>query len=151
MGEFEIVDGVADLFGEGAAAAGDMALGEGAAVENNAAVEAVAEAPAITDKTSLDAVRDFINDNPVGQKLWKFASWAGKTVAGASAAFGIMYGLNKAIAENAHQNGNRTALSDYLQQVADSFTNKLKIPFTDELRTEAATEALAFPWIDATK
>lgn len=149
MEEFEIFDGIADLFAEGAEAGGAME-DIGAAVEDNAAVEEVAAAPEIAGPESQGPIRDFITNNPYGQKMWAFAKWAGTTAAGAAAAFAIMYGLNKAAAKNAHESGNRTALSDYLVQVAANF-QKNNLPWTDELRQEAAKDALAFPWIDATK
>ena len=149
MEEFEIYDGIADLFAEGAEAGAAME-DVGAVVEDNAAVEQVAAAPDVAGPESLGPVRDFIANNPYGQKMWSFAKWAFTTAAGAAAAFAIMYGLNKAAAKNAHESGNRTALSDYLTQVEANFV-KNNLPWTDALKQAAAEDALAFPWIDATK
>lgn len=153
MEEFEMLDGVAEMFEGAEAEAAGLELGEAAEVEANAEVEAVAEAPAIEaaeGPSTLDKIRDFIKNNPTGQKLWSFATWAAKTGASASAVFAIMYGLNQAVAKDAHQSGKRTALSQYLTGVQSNWENKLKLPWTDELKQKAATDALAFPWIDAT-
>lgn len=149
MEEFEVLDGIAEMFAEGEAAAGGL-VDVGAAVEESAAVEEVANAPAIEDASSQSGIRNFINNNPYGKALWSFATWSVKNVAAASVAFGIMYGLNKAIATKAHETGSRTTLTDYLKQVKATFVSN-GIPWSDETHTKAANDALAFPWIDSTK
>ncbi|MDP3279768.1 MAG: hypothetical protein Q8M57_01700 [Nitrosomonas sp.] len=149
MDEFEVLDGVAELFADGEAAGADME-NIGAAVEDNAAVEEVANAPAIEDASSQSGIRNFIENNPYGKALWSFAKWSASTAAGASAAFGIIYGLNKAAAAKAHDSGNRTTLTSYLTQVQATYT-KNGLPWNDDTKTKAATDALAFPWIDSTQ
>jgi len=148
--EFELLEGVAELFAEGEAAAAELEAMEAAEVENSVAIEEVASGPAIAEGSTVDAIRNFINTNPYGQALWKFTKWALATTAGASAAFGIMYGLNKAIAQSAHDTGKRKPLSEYLRVVGDNWVNKLHLTWTADIRQHAAEDALAFPWIDAT-
>lgn len=149
MDDFEILDGVANLFEQAEAEAAEFqALN--AEVEDDVGVRSVASGPDIQDASSLSKVQDFIENNKYGQVLWKFSKWAAGTAAGGCAAFGIIYGLNKAAAKNAQESGQRVALSDYLNGVESNF-NKIGIPWTDDLRNTAATDALTFPWIDATK
>jgi hypothetical protein len=149
MDDFEILDGVPELFQQAEAEAAELqALN--AEVEDNEGVRSVASGPDIQDSSSLSKVQDFIENNKYGQMLWKFSKWAAGTAAGACAAFGIIYGLNKAAAKNAQASGERVALSDYLNSVENNF-NKIGIPWTDDLRNTTATDALAFPWIDASK
>jgi hypothetical protein len=155
MEEFEMLDGVAEMFEGAEAEAEGLALSEASEVEASAEVEEVANAPAIEEGAAeapgtLDKIRNFIKNNPTGQKLWSFATWAAKTGASASAVFAIMYGLNQAVAKDAHQSGKRTALSQYLAGVQSNWENKLKLPWSDDLRQKAAVDALSFPWIDAT-
>ncbi len=148
MDEFEVLEGVAELFGD-AVAAGDEVAAEAAAVEDNAAVEGMANSPAIDSVESQGAVRDFIENNPYGSRLWQFSKWLGKTAAGAAAAFAIMYGLNKAAASEAHQTGQRVSLTDYLAKVQQNMI-KNGLAWNDEIKQQAATNALAFPWVDCT-
>lgn len=151
--EFELLDGIPEMFAEAEAGAAEMELGEAAEVEDNAAVAEVADAPAIAegDPGAGQQIRDFINNNPYGRALWSFATWAGSTTATAGAVFGIMYGLNRATAKKAQQTGNRTALSVYLQGVEANWAKLNLGPFTQDQRQKAAEDALAFPWIDATQ
>jgi hypothetical protein len=145
MDELEIEDGVVEAF-EGAAEDGASVENEAAEVEDNAGVNEVANAPDIEGQSNLQAVRDFISNNPYGKVMWGFA----KMVGSASIAFGVMYGLNKALAKNAADSGKRTALSVYIAGVQANL-EKMGQTWTDDLKTTAVTDALAFPWIDASQ
>lgn len=142
--EFEFEEEMADAAIEGAEGAADLAMSEGAEVEENAAIDEMAEAPEAVAENS-NRIKDFVTNNPFGKVMWALA----KTTASAAVAFGIFYGLNKALAGSSHESGKRTALSEYLKGVADNFA-KNGLEFTAEMRQTAATDALAFPWIDAT-
>lgn len=163
--EFELADDVVEVF-EGAQAEGEgLALSEGAEVEQSGAVQDFANGPAIEpapadepapaegqagSSSTVANIRTFIQNNPYANKMWQFAQFAGKNVAAAGIMFGIMYGLNKLIAQKAQTTGNRTALSQYLTGVQQNFqTNGL--PWNDQIKAQAAQDALAFPWIDATQ
>lgn len=148
--EFELGEEVLAAAADAEEAAADVAMGQAAEVEDNAAVQAVAEGPAVEAGSRLADIQAFINDNPYGKALWSFAKFAATTTAGASAVWAIMYGLNKAIAKNAHDTGNRTGLTDYLASVAATYA-KNGLKFTDDLKQKAAEDALAFPWIDSSK
>ncbi len=153
MSEVIIVeDMIPGAIAEGAEAAEVAVEAQAAQVENVAAVQEMAAAPDVAAQAegAQNGIRDYMENNPTGQKLWKFAKWAGSTAVGATAAFGIMYGLNKAIAKNAEQTDHRTALSAYLTQVQATFVQNGLI-WTTELKQQAATDALSFPWIDCTQ
>jgi hypothetical protein len=151
MEEFEVLDGVAEMFEGAEAEAAALELGEAAEVEENVAVADMAEAPAVAEgEGALARVRNFIETNPYGKRLWTFAKWAVKSGAGASAVFGIMYGLNKAVAKDAHEGGKRTALSQYLSGLQANWV-KQGLAWTQDIKQAAAVDALAFPWIDATQ
>jgi hypothetical protein len=145
--EFEMLEGVPEMFEMAEAEAAELQAG--AAVENDAAVREMAAVPDIAAGEQA-AVQQSIATNPYVQKLWDFAKWAGKTTAGASAAFGIMYGLNKAAAEKAQSSGQRTGLSSYLEKAKETFTKK-GLTWTQEQEQKAAEDALSYPWIDATQ
>lgn len=154
MEEFEIVEDVIEAAEDAEAAAGEMAMGEAAAVEEMPAVEEMAEMPEIEAEAgpgALDKFKNFINNNPYGQKLWSFCKLCATSTVTASVMFGVTYALNKAIAQKAKETGNRTALSEYLTAVQNNFTNKLHLNWTEDLRQKAAEAALVFPWIDATQ
>ena len=144
--EFEMLEGVPEMFEMAEAeAAAALEMGEAAAVEENAAVAEMAEAPALAEgEGALNSVRNFINNNPYASRLWTFAQWAGKTGAGAAAAFGIMMGLNKAVAKDAHESGKRTALSEYLNGVEANF-GKIGLIWTQAAKQTSAPAPLAFP------
>ena len=153
MGEVAIIDEILpNAVAEGAAAAEEAVAVQAAEVADVAAVQEMAAAPEVAAEEggAQNGLRDYIENNPTGQKIWKFAKWAGSTAVGATAAFGIMYGLNKAIAKNAEQTDHRTALSAYLTQVQATFVQNGLI-WTTELKQQAATDALSFPWIDCTQ
>lgn len=152
MDEFELLEGVAEMFTEAEVSA-DSILMEGALVEENEAVAEVANAPAIAadaQLSTLQQIQAFISDNRYGQTMWKFAKSVAGAAVSASIAFAIMYGLNKAVAEKAHNSGNRMALSEYLVEVEANY-KKIGITWNYDLLTQAATDALSYPWIDATK
>ncbi len=171
--EFEFLDGLADLFAEAEAGGEDLALGEGAQVEQSEAVQAFADGPAIAPEaepagapapandpapanepapasSTVANIRAFIQNNPYASTMWQLAKAAGKNVASAGKMFVVMYGLNKLIAQNAQTTGNRTALSQYLASVQQNF-QKNGLPWNDQVKAQAAQDALAFPWIDATQ
>jgi hypothetical protein len=147
--EFEMLDGVAEMFDAAEAEAAALELGEAAAVEENAAVAGMAEGPAV-EEGMAQRVNNFIESNPYANKMWQFSKWAVKAGATASAIFGVTYGLNKAIAKDAHDTGSRTGLSTYLAGLQKNF-QKLGLTFGDDQKQKAAEDALAFPWIDATQ
>lgn len=150
MEEFEILEGVAEMF-EAAEVEGAGIAAEAAEVEENVAVQEMAEVPAITEQSSQSVIRNFINNNPYGQRLWTFSKWAAKETVSASVIFGVTYGLNRAIAKSSHESGKRTALSDYLKSVEKNFTENLHLSWTQETKQRAAEDALSFPWIDSSQ
>jgi hypothetical protein len=153
MSEVALLDDMLPgVVADGEAAAVVAVENQAAQVADVAAVQEMAAAPEAAAEAggAQNGLRDYIENNPTGQKIWKFAKWAGSTAAGATAAFGIMYGLNKAIAKNAEQTDHRTALSAYLTQVQATFVQNGLI-WTTELKQQAATDALSFPWIDCTQ
>lgn len=146
----EILEGGVFEGFEAAALADQEAMEAGAAVEDNAGVQEMAEQPDAAAGTGwFDSVKSFINDNEYGQTIWKVAKFVGASAAGASIAFGIMYGLNKAAAKNAADTGNRQPLSQYLASCQTAF-EKNGITWTQESKQEAADAALKYPWIDCT-
>lgn len=174
MEEIEIVEGMeAAAAGAGAEGMAGIAVSEGAMVEANAAVAEMAVAPdipAVVDAppavaepggAPVDPVADpaaegrvakikaFVAENPYANKMWKFSKFVGKNAAIGGLVFGVTYGLNKALAQKAHETGKRTALSEYLKGAQTNF-EKIKLKWDDDLRQRAAELALGFPWIDAT-
>lgn len=139
--------------GEAASAAGEAAeAGEAAAtaLETNPVVDEMAEAPAISGEASQSAIQSFIANNPVGQALWKIAQGVATEAVNQSVIFGVMYGLNKAFAQNTQSTGNKTPLSVYLQQVQANF-EKLGLTWNSTVEQETAQAAQSFPWIDCSK
>lgn len=108
----------------------------------------------IVDASSESGINNFIKNNKFANTMWnfskKFGVWAVKESASAVAAFGIMYGLNKALAQDAHNSGNRKPLSQYLAQVEKTFTDH-SLTWGPAQKQQAAEDALSFPWIDATQ
>lgn len=126
---------------------------EAAAVEDDAAVQQAAAAPDIAALPGEDAAAAV--DRVAATSTWatsckEFAVWSVKAGAGALVAFGIMYGLNKAMASKSASTGTQTALSDYLTGLEANFL-KLGLEWDAARKQKAADDALAFPWIDATK
>lgn len=151
MGEFELASEVVEGAEGAEANLANAAIGTASEVENAPAVAEMADAPALENApTTQSAIQNFINNNPYGKALWSFAKGAVTETAKASVIFGVMYGLNKALASNAQSSGNRTALSTYLQQVQDNFTS-LGLTWSTDLKQQTAEDALSFPWIDASK
>ena len=152
-----------ELFEVGVMEAGGAALEGGVGIEmaeasevaDNAAVQEVAELPpaaaeAAENPGMVSRVRSFLNDNPYGQRLVRFAKWAAPTAASAIVVTGIMYGMNQALAQKSHESGKRTALTEYLKGVETKFT-ALGLAWNLDIKQKAAEDALAFPWIDATQ
>jgi len=130
-------------------------MSEAAEVADNAAVQEVAELPAPAAEVAenpgmLSRVKSFLNDNPYGQRLVRFAKWAAPNAASAVVVTAIMYGMNQALAKKSHETGKRTALSEYLKGVEAKFT-ELGLTWNQEIKQKTAEDALAFPWIDATQ
>ncbi len=149
MDEIEVVDGVVDAFEAGEAGGINAAEQIGAEVENDAAVREVAELPDIANSPEAQAsLRETIAKNPFAQKLWAFAKFVAGGTATAAIMFGVMYGLNKAIAKSAQETGKRTSLTSYLAQVQANWKAQ-NLPWTDDVKVQAATLALGFPWIDS--
>ena len=146
MSEFEMFEGIAGMFEQAELEAAGLEIG--AAVENNAGVQEMAELPDIA-VGEQEAINQEIARNPYVQKMWDLTKWAGKQAAAASAGFAIMYGLNKAMAENAHSSGQRTAISSYLAGVEKTFIAN-GLDWTHEIKQKAAEAALSYPWIDST-
>lgn len=152
MGEFEFLEGVAELFAEGEAAGGAME-NIGVEVENNAAVEEMANAPVIENAEGQAAVQNFIENNSAGQRIWAFAKkvapMVGKVVE-VSMLFAMVYGMLKKSAETAHATGKRIKLTEYLLSAQKTWEANGMV-WTLDTKTLAATDALAFPWIDCTQ
>ena len=134
MAEFEVFEGLAELFAEDGALAG-AEVGEGVAVEEAevAAVnDAAAEAEALPNIVGNDAeaINAAIENNPLAKSNWEIATTFVKnaTVSGAKFIFvnavigSIMYavtlGLNKLAAKQASDSGgsSRMSLSDYIDK-----------------------------------
>lgn len=131
-GVFQVIEGIEALEAGAALEAGEIEMGLARAVEveENAAVAEMAEAPAIAEGPGAVArVTDFLTTNTYGKAMWAFAKWAAKASALASAIFAVTYGLNKAIAKDAHETGKRTALSQYLIAVQNNWVSNLKLPW----------------------
>jgi hypothetical protein len=147
--EFEMLAGISELFESAEAEAAELSLGEAAAVEHAAAVAEMAAGPLIDESEgALTRIQNFIDNNPYGQTLWRFAKWSAKTTGEASLKWSITYGLNKAIAQKAHETGHRTSLSEYLDGLETSFIENA-LPWSAEAKSMVAKDALSFPWLDA--
>jgi hypothetical protein len=157
--EFDIEDIMAGI-DDGVAGAAEVAAGEALQVEALPVVEEMAAGDGPLDNALANndapdagaAIRRLAESGT--SPFWKAvkeASWfVTKGVVGAGIAFGIMYGLNKAIATKAKTDNVRGSLTDYLKETEKNWVSN-GLPWTAELKTEAATAALTFPWIDCTK
>eukprot|EP00731_Ephydatia_muelleri_P004168 Em0002g344a len=140
------------LEGFEAVEAADIAvLGEGAEVEAMPQVEEMVAAPAIENTPSIiGRIQDFLTNNTYGQMIAQFGKFVGTTAASGAIMVGVMYGLNKLLAEKAKETGKRTPLSDYLKQAEKNYQSQ-NLTWNDEIRQYAAKAALSFPWIDCTQ
>lgn len=146
--EFEMLEGISELFESAEAEAAELVLGEAAAVERLAAVADMAAGPVVDESEgALARIQNFIDNNSYARTLWSFATWSAKSAGEASLEWSITYGLNKAIAQRARESGHRTALSEYLDGVEASFI-KNALPWTAEVKKRIAKDALGFPWLD---
>lgn len=147
MDEIEIVDGVVDA-AEAAELGGVESVGR--EVEANPEIQNMAQAPEVASENQ-SALRTWINSSTTGEKLWTLSKFLGKNVAGASLAFGIFYGLNKAAAKNAAADGKRTKLSDYIPAAKANWLKIMGVAMTDDQLQATAAAALTFAWIDASE